>query len=98
MSRSFVLRRHGPSTNEVNKVQQSCLVRRETEAVEIDLDMSTAMSRASWLIGTDPANGRQVSAGLPCKKTKKKTGQADLMRIVCTKLQHTTAALFLPLT
>jgi hypothetical protein len=29
----------------------------ETEVVEEGLDMSTAMSRASWLIGTDPANG-----------------------------------------
>jgi hypothetical protein len=42
----------------------------ETEAVEEGLDMSTAMSRASWLIGTEPAKGRQGSAKLPCKKNR----------------------------
>jgi hypothetical protein len=77
MSRSFVLRRQGPSMKEVSKVQQGCLARGETEAVEIDFDMSTALSRASWLIGMDPAKGRQGSA--------RKTGCADLVRIVCTK-------------
>jgi hypothetical protein len=56
-SRSFVLRRQGPGMKEVSKVQHSCLARGETEAVEIDLDMSTAMSRASWLIGTGPSQG-----------------------------------------
>jgi hypothetical protein len=65
MSRSFLLRRQDPGTKEVSKVQQGCLARRETEAVEIDLDMSLALSRASWLIGTDPAKGTQSSARLP---------------------------------
>jgi hypothetical protein len=57
MSKFFVLRRKDPSTKEVSQVQQGCLARGETEAVEIDLDMSTAMSRASWLIGTGPSQG-----------------------------------------
>jgi hypothetical protein len=70
MSRSFVLRRQGPSTKEVSKVQQGCLARGETEAVEIDLGMSTAMSRASWMIGPEPAKGRQGSARLPCKENR----------------------------
>jgi hypothetical protein len=35
----------------------------ETRAVEEGFDMSTAMSRASWLIGMDPAKGRQGSQG-----------------------------------
>jgi hypothetical protein len=42
----------------------------ETEAEEIGLDMSMAMSKASWLIGMDPAKGRQGSARLPCKKNR----------------------------
>jgi hypothetical protein len=54
----------------VTTVQQGCLAREETEAVEIDLDVSTVMSRASWLIGMDPAKGRQGSARLPCKKNR----------------------------
>jgi hypothetical protein len=42
----------------------------ETEAVEEGLDMSTAMSRSSWLISMDPAMGRQGSARLPYKKNR----------------------------
>jgi hypothetical protein len=45
----------------------------EMEAVEVGLDMSTALSRASWLIGMDPAKGRQGEAkgrSLPCKKNR----------------------------
>jgi hypothetical protein len=42
----------------------------ETEAVEEGLDMSTAMSRASWLIGTDPIKERQGSARLLSKKNR----------------------------
>jgi hypothetical protein len=37
MSSPFVLRRQGPSTKEVSKVQQGCLARGETEAVEVAL-------------------------------------------------------------
>jgi hypothetical protein len=37
MSRSFVLRRQGPGRKEVSKVQQGCLARGETEAVDIAL-------------------------------------------------------------
>jgi hypothetical protein len=70
MSKFFVLRRKDPSTKEVSQVQQGCLARGETEAVEIDLDMSIALSWASWLTGTDPAKGRQGSARLPCKKNR----------------------------
>jgi hypothetical protein len=40
------------------------------EAVEVGLDISTAMSKASWLIGTDPAKGKQGSTRLPCKKNR----------------------------
>jgi hypothetical protein len=54
----------------VSKVQQGCLASKQTEAVEVALDMSTATSRASWLIGTDPAKGRQGSARLLCKKNR----------------------------
>jgi hypothetical protein len=45
ISKSFVLRRQGPSTKEVDKVQQSCLARGENEAVEEGLGMSTALSK-----------------------------------------------------
>jgi hypothetical protein len=48
--------------------------------VEEDLDISMAISRASWLIGKDPAKGRQGEARMPCKKK-----YPDLVRIVCTK-------------
>jgi hypothetical protein len=37
MSRSFVLRKQGPSMKEVSKVQQSCHAREEAEAVEVTL-------------------------------------------------------------
>jgi hypothetical protein len=40
-----VLRKQDLSTKEVSKVQQGCLASRETEAVEIDLGMSTALSK-----------------------------------------------------
>jgi hypothetical protein len=45
MSESFVLRRQSPGTKEVSKVQQGCLASRETEAVETDPGMSTALSK-----------------------------------------------------
>jgi hypothetical protein len=54
----------------MSKVQQGCLAREETEAVEVDLDMSTAISRVSWLTGMDPAKGRQGSARLLYKKNR----------------------------
>jgi hypothetical protein len=59
-----------PWHKQVSKVQQGCLARGETEAVEIDIDMNTALSRASWLIGMDLAKGRQVSVRLPHKKNR----------------------------
>jgi hypothetical protein len=40
------------------------------EAVEVGLDISTAMSKASWLIVTDPAKGKQGSTRLPCKEDR----------------------------
>jgi hypothetical protein len=70
VSETFVLRRQGPGMKEVSKVQQGCPTSRETETVEIDLGMSTALSRASWLIGTDPAKGRQGSARPPCRENR----------------------------
>jgi hypothetical protein len=42
---------------EVSKVKQGCLAREETKAVEVDLDMSTALSRASLLIGHGTSQG-----------------------------------------
>jgi hypothetical protein len=35
ISKSFVLRREGPSTKKVGKVQQGCLARGETEACKV---------------------------------------------------------------
>jgi hypothetical protein len=55
---------------EMSKVHLGCLARGETKAVEVALDISMAMSRASWLVGMDEAKGRQGSARLPCKKHK----------------------------
>jgi hypothetical protein len=43
VSKTFVLRRQGLGTKEVSKVQQGCIASKETEAVEIDLGMSTAL-------------------------------------------------------
>jgi hypothetical protein len=45
VSNTFVLRRQGPGTKEVSKVQQGFLASRETEAVEIDFGMSTDVSK-----------------------------------------------------
>jgi hypothetical protein len=45
VSKTFVLRRQGPSAKEVSKAQQGCLASRETEAMEIDFAMSTALSK-----------------------------------------------------
>jgi hypothetical protein len=78
MSKTFVLRRQGPGMKEVSKVQQGCLGNRETEAVEVDHGMSAALSRASWLIGTDPAKGRQGSARLPVRENGMLTSQDSL--------------------
>jgi hypothetical protein len=78
ISRSFVLRRQGLRLEEVSKVQQGCLARGETEAVEVDLDMSMALSRPSWLIGMDPAKVQQDCLA-------RKTGHADLGKIVYIK-------------
>jgi hypothetical protein len=45
VSKTFVLRRQGHGTKEVSKFWQGCLASRETETVEIDLGMSTALSK-----------------------------------------------------
>jgi hypothetical protein len=45
VSKTFELRRQGPGTKEVSKFQQGLLASRETEAVEIDLGMSMALSK-----------------------------------------------------
>jgi hypothetical protein len=50
---------------EVNHIQQGCFARGETEAVEIDLDMSMTL-----LIGMDQAKRRQGSTRLPSKKNR----------------------------
>jgi hypothetical protein len=46
VSKTFVLRRQGPGTKKVSKVQQGCLERGETEAVETDLGMNMALSKS----------------------------------------------------
>jgi hypothetical protein len=56
MSKTFVLRRQGPSTKEVSKIQQGCLASRETEAVEID-GMSTALSEGPLADRHRPSQG-----------------------------------------
>jgi hypothetical protein len=55
---------------EVSKVQQGCLARRETEAVEIDLGMSTALSKGLLADRHDPAKGKQGSARLPWRENR----------------------------
>jgi hypothetical protein len=70
VSKCFVLRRQGPSTKELSKVQQGCLASREAEAVEIDLGLSTPLSEGLLLLVTDPDKGRQGSARLPCKENR----------------------------
>jgi hypothetical protein len=57
VSNTFVLRRQGPSTKEVSKAQQGCLASRETEAVEIDLSMSTALSKGPLADRQGPSQG-----------------------------------------
>jgi hypothetical protein len=48
----------------------SSLITMGDEAVEVGLDISTAMSKASWLIAMHPAKGKQGSTRLPCKKNR----------------------------
>jgi hypothetical protein len=57
MSKTFVLRRQGPGTKEVSKGQQGCLERGETEAVEIDLGMKTALSEGPLADRHGPSQG-----------------------------------------
>jgi hypothetical protein len=57
VSKTFVLRKQGPSTKEVSKVQRGCLASRETEAVEIDLGMSTALSKGPLADRHGPSQG-----------------------------------------
>jgi hypothetical protein len=57
VSKPFVLRRQGPSTKEMSKVQQGCLASRETEAMEIDLGMSTALSKGPLADRHGPSQG-----------------------------------------
>jgi hypothetical protein len=52
-----VLRRPGPGTKEVRKVRQGWLVSRETEAVEIDLGMSMALSKGPLADRHGPSQG-----------------------------------------
>jgi hypothetical protein len=46
-----------PGTKELSKVQQGCLVSRETEAVAIDLGMSMALSKGSLADKQGPSQG-----------------------------------------
>jgi hypothetical protein len=64
----------------------------ETEAVEVGLDMSIAMSRASWLIGTDPAKGRQGSALQEKQDTLTWSGQSVLNKNIPQLLCSATYA------
>jgi hypothetical protein len=57
VSKPFVLRRQGPGTKEMSKVQQGCLASRETEAMEIDLGMSTALSKGPLADRHGPSQG-----------------------------------------
>jgi hypothetical protein len=72
MSKSFVLRRQSPGAKETNKVHQDCLAIQETEAVEIDPGMSTALSKSLFVNRQGPSQGvkreRQGSARLPCRE------------------------------
>jgi hypothetical protein len=52
-----MLRRQGLSTKEVSKVQQGYLASRETEAMEIDLGMSTALSKGPLADRHGPSQG-----------------------------------------
>jgi hypothetical protein len=51
-SKTFVLRRQGPGTKEVSKVQQGCLASRE-----IDLGMSMALSKGPLADRHGPSQG-----------------------------------------
>jgi hypothetical protein len=53
----LVLRRQGPGTKGVRKFQQGWLVNRETEAVEIDLGMSTALTKGLLADRHGPSQG-----------------------------------------
>jgi hypothetical protein len=55
---------------EVSKVQQDCLASRETEAVEIDLGMSTALSKSLLADMHGPSQGEEGSARLCCKENR----------------------------
>jgi hypothetical protein len=57
MLRSFVLRRQGPGAKKVSKVQQGCLARRKTEAVEVGLDISIALSKGLLADRHRPSQG-----------------------------------------
>jgi hypothetical protein len=70
VSKTFVLRRQDLGAKEVRKVQQVCLARGETDAEELHLDISMALPRTPWLIGTDPAKGRQGSARMPYRENR----------------------------
>jgi hypothetical protein len=70
LSKSFVLRRQGPGTKEVSKVQQGCLASRETEAVETDHGMSKALSKGLLADrhGPSQAEARFSQAALQVKQ------------------------------
>jgi hypothetical protein len=54
----------------VSKFQQGYLASRETEAVEMNLGTSTALSKCLRLIGMNPAKERQGSARMPCRENR----------------------------
>jgi hypothetical protein len=81
MSNVLCARRQGPSTKEVSKVQQGCLARGETEADQVGLGMSRALSRASWLTAWTQPRGGNVQQGCLAQKPV----HTLLVRIVYTK-------------
>jgi hypothetical protein len=81
VSKSFVLRRQGPGTKEVSKVHQGCLASRETEAVETDLGMSTALSKGLLADRHRPSPGEARFSKVPCREHR----ATDVVRRVCSK-------------
>jgi hypothetical protein len=82
MSKTFVLRRQGSSTKEVSEIQQVCLASRETEAVELDLGMSTALSMGPLADRHGPSQG-EARFSNHCLAGK--TEHVDVVMIVCSK-------------
>jgi hypothetical protein len=70
VQKTFVLRRQGPGTKEVSKVQQGCLASRETEAVEVTLDKNMALSKGPLADRHRPSQEEASSARLPCRENR----------------------------